>query len=152
MPIPARHIFFCHYQLPLVFAAALTLRLFGRRVYAMVDSKFDDYPRFIGREYAKSWFLIPYSGALVAGRRSRDYLAFLGVPLQHTELGYDTIEISRLAGVAEAADAALAERPCLVVDRLVAKKNIPAVLEAFARYRDRYGDRRELHVASVRSP
>jgi len=142
----ARHVFLCHYERPLVFAAAVTLRLLGRRVYAMFDSKFDDYPRFVGREYAKSWFLAPYRGALVASRRSRDYLAFLGVPRRRIELGYDTIEIARLAGAGADADTEFAARPFLVVARLISKKNIPLVLEAFARYRGRYADKRELHI------
>jgi glycosyltransferase involved in cell wall biosynthesis len=142
----AKHVFLCHYERPEVFAAVLLLRALGRRVFAMIDSKFDDYARSLRRELGKSLFLAPYSGALVAGRRSRDYVAFLGIPAQAIELGYDTIDVERWRAASAGSEEPFATRPFLVVARLVAKKNLSRVLEAFALYRERHPDRRELHV------
>ncbi|MEO6389324.1 MAG: glycosyltransferase [Croceibacterium sp.] len=145
---PARHVFLCHYSWMRVFVVAIALRLLGRRVYAMVDSKFDDYARILGREVFKSFVLSPYNGAIVASRRSLEYLAFLRAPRDHLVLGYDTIDTERVRQSAGPIDAAqpFAARPFLVVARLVAKKNIPFVLQAFARYRSLSTDPRELHL------
>jgi len=144
----ARDIFLCHYDRPEVFAAAVMLRLRGRRVYALMESKFDDYDRSLWRELGKSMFVAPYNGALAPSRRSRDYFAFLGIRRDSIEMGYSAVDISRLSAAAQDApkDVAFGKRPFLIVARLVPKKNIARVLEAFARYRERGKDRRELHV------
>src|SRR4051812_3316992 len=39
----AMQVFFCHYDQPSIFACALVMRLLGRRVYSMNESKFDDF-------------------------------------------------------------------------------------------------------------
>lgn len=144
----ARHIFLCHYDRPEVFAAAVMLRLRGRRVYALMESKFDDYPRSLWREVGKSLFVAPYNGALAPSRRSRDYFAFLGIPRDAIEMGYSAVDVARLRAAAQqgAKDQPFATRPFLVVARLVPKKNIARVLQAYARYRDGSQDRRELHI------
>lgn len=145
----ARHVFLCHYDRTTVLIAATILRLGRRRVFTMVDSKFDDYPRVLWRELVKSLYLRPYSGALVASRRSREYLAFLGFRRRPIAQGYDTIDIGRFAAPIAATDAdavPFAERPFVVVARLVPKKNIATVLTAFAAYRAAHPDGRELHI------
>jgi len=144
----ASHIFFCHYDRPEVFAAAVLLRLSGRRVYALMESKFDDYPRSVWRELGKSLFVAPYNGALAPSRRSREYFAFLGLRREAIEYGYSAVDVARLSAAAQLAptDAPFAARPFLIVARLVPKKNIARVLEAYARYRQGGKDRRELHI------
>lgn len=144
----ARDIFFCHYENGVVLAATLILRLARRRVYTMIDSKFDDYARVLWREVVKSLYLSPYKGALTASRRSREYLHLLGFRRRPVALGYDTIDIRRFAaatiGSSEEHDFAM--RPFLVVARLVPKKNISMILNAFAHYRSTVGGGRELHI------
>ncbi len=144
---PARDIFLCHYEKKEVLAAALVLRLFGRRVYAMYESKFDDYPRALWREAAKSIFVKPYVGAIAASRRTQDYLQFLGMR-KPIEIGYAMIDVARVRSTqaATAPEPAYADRPFLVVARFIPKKNIATILEAFAEYRSRSGDKRELHI------
>jgi len=144
----AKHFFLCHYQYLSTLAVAAVLRLLGRRVYTMADSKFDDFPRRLWREVGKSFYFLPYSGAIVASRRSRDYLRLLGVPGEAIALGYDTIDTARPRALAgePAPGQPFETRPFLVVARLVPKKNIPFILAAFAQYRARFGDRRELHL------
>lgn len=148
MASPARSFFFCHYERPAVFLAALCVRMRGRKAFTMLDSKFDDYPRRLPREILKALILWPYNGAMVASLRSRDYLRFLGMPAARIALGYDTIDTARL--VQHAAEhhgaPAFSERPFLVVARLVPKKNIAAILHAYAAYRARSNDGRRLEI------
>ena len=144
----ARSCFLCHYQRLDVFLAAVWLRLSGRRVFTMIDSKFDDYPRFALRERIKKVFLWPYHGALAGSMRSRDYLASLGIGRDKTRLGYDMIDIARVASQGEplAAEPAFVDRPFLIVARLVPKKNVPGSLRAFARYAQEQRDGRRLEI------
>lgn len=134
-----RHVFLCHADQPEYFAAAIILRLAGRRVHVMTDSKFDDLPRRAWREALKPVFYRPYCGALVGGPRSRAYLRFLGRPRGPIVLGYDTVSIARiraLAGVPPAPDGPPhGVRHFTVIARFVPKKNLGLMLEAYQRYR-----------------
>jgi L-malate glycosyltransferase len=71
--------FMCHYQDPAIFAVALMLRLLGKKVFTMGCSKFDDYVRYMRREFVKSILYLPYNGAIASGVRSRDYMRFMGL-------------------------------------------------------------------------
>src|SRR5579871_5837509 len=48
-----RYAFLCNHNLPDTLIVALWLRLTGTRVFIMIDSKFDDRPRRIYREWLK---------------------------------------------------------------------------------------------------
>ncbi|MFB9950270.1 glycosyltransferase [Rhizobium puerariae] len=129
----AGHVFLCNHDRSYVFLAALLLRATGRRVYLMVDSKFDDRERFLRRELAKWVFLLPYHGAMVAGPRSHDYMRFFGFPPERIRLGYDTVDVARLRGQAgKDPEPPFADRPFIIVARLVEKKNIALAIRAFA--------------------
>lgn len=139
----ARHAFISHYERPAIFLAACFLRLWGRRVYTMLDSKFDDYSRSWIRSPIKALMMSPYHGAIVASRRSREYAAYLGVPRDRIEFGYDSLDLERLRALA--GDGPLPpflERPFIIVSRLIAKKNTAGALRAFAAYRRAGGQRR----------
>lgn len=139
----ARDVLMCHYERPSIFLAACLLRLRGRRLYTMLDSKFDDYPRNWTRTMLKALLFMPYRGALVAAARSRDYAAYLGIPRSRIELGYNSLDLARLRGLAgDTPRPPFAERPFVVVARLIPKKNVAAALYAFAEYRARGGKRR----------
>jgi glycosyltransferase involved in cell wall biosynthesis len=142
--------FLCHYQEWPVLIAATVLRLAGRRVFTMVDSKFDDYSRWLPREVVKAVFLLPYLGALTASLRSRDYLRFLGIPPDRIMLGYDTLSIDRIATLAQAPIApdgtAFAERDFLVIARHVQKKNVAMAIDAFAIWLGQAVQPRDLHL------
>ena len=131
------------YNEPDVLALALALRLRGRRVVVMTDSKFDDMPRNLAREAAKALLLRPFHAALVAGHRQVAYLRFLGFTTRPVVLGYDTVSLARVrdqAGGANAPDGALfGERPFAFVGRFVTKKNLIFLLQAYAAYRSRCG-------------
>jgi L-malate glycosyltransferase len=133
-----------------VFLTASLVRLIGRRVYVMNDSKFDDRPRSIWRELAKGIAFWPYRGALVSGKRTRDYLRFLGFPSDRIETGYDTLSIRRIRTLASADPApdgtSFEDRHFTVVARFVPKKNLAAVLTAYACYARSVIRPRALHL------
>ncbi len=136
--IGGQHWFLCHYERPEVFILAVFLRLTGRRVFTMIDSKFDDYPRNAKREVLKTIMLLPYTGALAASKRSVEYQMFRGFAKSRIARGYDTLSIDRIrqaAGVEPApAGRGFAERDFVVVARFVPKKNLPMAIDAFARF------------------
>lgn len=131
-----RAVFFCHYQRPEILIAASIVRMCGVETFTMNDSKFDDYPRDLWRELAKSLFFLPYQGALAGSQRSADYLRFLGVPADRIVGGYDSVSIDRIRGLAGAPPAPggadFADRHFTVIARLLPKKNIATVLHALA--------------------
>ncbi|MDB5539297.1 MAG: glycosyl transferase family 1 [Devosia sp.] len=125
-----RHVFLCHYHQPYVAISALLLRVLGKRLYFLGDSKFDDYPRRLWREVLKSIYLWPYHGAMSGSPRSRDYLRFLGFRAPITP-GYDTVDTARIrkqAGLFAAPQ--FAERHFVHIARLVPKKNTMVLIEA----------------------
>jgi len=135
--------FLCNYELIDTFAVAVVLRLCGAKVYSMMDSKFDDKKRLLWRELLKSFFLLPYHGALVSGRRSREYVEFLGMRPDLVFEGYDTVSVARIRALAQAQPAPngtpFALRHFTVVARHVPKKNLFLVVDAYARYRQAAG-------------
>ncbi len=143
-------IFLCHYnEIPIVIAA-VALRLCGRRVYAMIESKFDDYPRRLRHDVFKTLFLKPYTGVIAASERARSYLSYLGVPRDRILLHYSTLSIDRIAalsGEPPAPDGTpFAERDFAIVARLVPKKNLGVALEAFALWLAQTRQPRDLHI------
>ena len=149
--LKAKYLFFCNYNIPAVFFSAVILRLLGRRLIAMQDSKFDDKQRRLAIELVKRVLYSPYHAALAAGARSRSYLVFLGLPEDRVIVGYDTISVERLRALAgsEPAPGGVphAERHFTIVARFVHKKNLSLALEAYADYAARNpGRARDLHL------
>lgn len=130
-------VFLCHYERLPVFLTALALRLCGRRVYTMIDSKFDDKPRSIQRELVKTLAMAPYCGALVGSRRSAAYVRFLGMAARPVAEGFDCLDVAHLQGLSARPRGAVAHglRHFLIVARLVPEKNLQLALHAFARWR-----------------
>ena len=134
-----REFFFSHYNDLAVALVAWTLTLMGRRVFGMALSKFDDYDRKIGREMIKALFLWPYAGFLTNRGRSAEYLHFLTNGRVPLVFGHNTVsaaEVRRLAG-APPAPAGLphGERYFTAITRLVPKKNLFLLLDAYVLYR-----------------
>lgn len=128
--------FLCHYQNPAVFLVACALRLLGRPVFTMIDSKFDDYPRFLRRELGKAIMLAPYRGALAGSGRTAAYLHFLGFHRRPVAPGFDTLDVDRIRQLGGTAPAP-AHDQCdfLIVARLVPKKNLEFAIRAYAEWR-----------------
>lgn len=144
-------VFLCHYENVATFVVAIALRMLGRSVYVMNNSKFDDKSRSVLREAFKFVFFWPYSGALVAGARSADYLRFLGFSSESITGGYNTLSLARVRSWAEAAPAPegapLADRHFSIVARFVPKKNLSLALEAYALYLREVDAPQTLHLA-----
>jgi glycosyltransferase involved in cell wall biosynthesis len=142
--------FFCHYEVIDVLLTTIVLRLMGRHVYVMNDSKFDDKPRSIWREIVKVLALWPYTGAIVSGLRAKEYMTFLGFRPEKIAIGYDTLSIDRIRTLA-AADPApsgscFESRHFTVVARFVPKKNLATVIDAYADYVRSVENPRQLHL------
>ena len=74
----ARTFFLCNYEQPYVFATAIALRLLGKRVLVMQNSKFNDAPRWWLKELLKVAMYAPYHGAISGSPSSAAYLRLLG--------------------------------------------------------------------------
>jgi L-malate glycosyltransferase len=149
-----KHAFLCNHDLMDTLVIAVVLRLRGAKVYLMMDSKFDDKKRWLWRESLKRIYLLPYHGALVSGRRSREYAEFLGMRPDRLFEGYDTVSVARIRTLAKALPAPqgtpFALRHFTVVARLVPKKNLLLAIDAYARYRQAAGaDARALHICGL---
>ena len=150
----ARHVFLCGYEMPHVFWAAVFLRLLGRHLVVLQDSKFDDKPRRLRFELAKSLLYRPYHAAFVGSSRSAGYLEFLGFPKDRIFLGYDTLSLARLARLAGAAPAPEGaphgERHFTIIARFAPEKNLAMAIEAYAAYCAKAGaSARELHLCGA---
>jgi glycosyltransferase involved in cell wall biosynthesis len=143
-------IFLCHYEKVPVLLTAIIMRLLGRKIFAMGDSKFDDYDRRLFTEFIKRFFFLPYHGALTASRRSRDYMRFFGFDHDRIELGYDSLSVDRIASLSGqplAPDGLpFINRDFVIVARLVPKKNLGVALEAFALWLTQTCHPRDLHI------
>lgn len=147
----AKHVFLCNVPLFDMFLLAAALRLMGRRIYAMTESKLDDKPRSVWFELLKKALFLPYSGAIVGGSRHAAYMRFLGFKPASIVEGYDTVSgerVRRLAGTPPApAGVPYHDRHFTIIARLVPKKNIAMALEAYAAYRREAGpDARDLRI------
>jgi glycosyltransferase involved in cell wall biosynthesis len=149
----AQHLFFCHYEHPAVLIVSTLMRVLGRRVYMMNDSKFDDGPRCLWRELLKRQYYHPYHGCLAGGTRTQDYVRFLGIPVDRIVRGYDTISIQRMRSQLDAEGprrhVPFNERHFTIVARLVEKKNHRTALRAYQIYASSIDNPRRLTVCGA---
>lgn len=117
----------------------------------MSESKWDDEKRVWWKESIKSLLYVrKFDAAIVGGGLHRDYLIKLGLPGERIFLGYDVVDNNYFAGQAEAARqdplAARRRQPSIPVKpfflaatRLIERKNVARLIEAFAIYRQQVG-------------
>ncbi len=129
---------------PLAIAA---IKLSTERAIPMVimsESNAWDEPRIAWREWVKSKLVRTAKHALVGGSGHRAYLTELGISPERVAFGYDVVDNSYFAARAGEARAAAAtirqtlDLPrsyFLASGRFIAKKNIVALLKAYASYR-----------------
>ncbi|MBE9125723.1 glycosyltransferase family 4 protein [Coleofasciculus sp. LEGE 07092] len=118
----------------------------------MSESKWDDEKRWWWKEQIKSWLYVRnYTAALVGGQLHCDYLLKLGFPQERIFMGYNAVNNDYFALGAEAArknpvaarqrQPKIPKRPYfLVVTRLIQRKNVFRLVEAFAAYRQQIGE------------
>ncbi|MGH1330188.1 MAG: glycosyltransferase family 4 protein [Paracoccaceae bacterium] len=142
--------FLCHYDKSAILAFAIYLRLRGDKVFVMGCSKFDDHPRKTWREWLKSFYLLPYQGAIGSGERSRAYFQFLGLPASKIHGEYNTVSLRRIQNLAGGDPAPKGipfdARDFIIIARLQPKKNLSVALEAFALYAQTAQTPRKLHI------
>jgi glycosyltransferase involved in cell wall biosynthesis len=110
----------------------------------MSESSAQDKTRNGLKERIKCRYLSYCSAALVGGRKHAEYLRILGLPSDCIFLGYDAVDNTHFRLKAEKIrdqkrkgrpKAGLPEHFFLASARFVEKKNLPRLLEAYARYR-----------------
>jgi 1,2-diacylglycerol 3-alpha-glucosyltransferase len=117
----------------------------GVPVVVMSETKADDFPRHVLTEFLKRRIVTQFHAGLCGGSLARSYLVDLGLPQERIFVGYNVVDDDYFAnGVAKARaanalppsiDPAWRGRYFLASARFVSKKNLPHVIEAFARYR-----------------
>lgn len=106
------------------------------------DSKEDDAPRVWWKESVKKLLLRLCSSALVAGTPHAAYLCKLGFPREKIFTPYDVVDVAYFAEEADrirrsaVRDRDLPGRYFLAVARFVPTKNLPALVNAYALYRE----------------
>ena len=113
----------------------------------MSESKWDDDKRFWWKEQLKSWLYVrKYDAAIVGGKLHRDYLVQLGFPPEKIFFGYDVVDNDYFTQGADAArqnpiatrqrQPKIPAKPYfLSVTRLIKRKNVLMLVEAFSVYR-----------------
>jgi glycosyltransferase involved in cell wall biosynthesis len=124
------------YSRPTMLATLLWCFLYRRHIILFSDSKEDDAPRNWLTEFFKSLIVKRYQAALIAGKPHGRYLVKLGMPSEAIFYGYDVVgnedyhpdKIRHLPKP-------IAKSYFLAINRFVAKKNLPFLLNAYASYR-----------------
>ena len=118
----------------------LLLQAHRRRIPVVIvsDSRHRDEPRSAIKEGIKRQLLRGYSAALVAGTESRAYLVGLGFPPAAIFQPWDVVDSSFFADPPPQ-DPSPHPHHFLCVSRLVAKKNHPGLLDAYAAYQRQGG-------------
>jgi glycosyltransferase involved in cell wall biosynthesis len=119
-------------------AAARLCRVLGLPAILMSDTHALSARGNRLREFAKRQLLTLFDAALVAGTPHRDYLAGLGFPRESVALGYDVVDNNHFAPAASSFPLPPRTRDPYVFccARLVPKKNLAFLIDAFTRYRD----------------
>ena len=115
----------------------------------MSDSTAHDEVRKGWKEAIKSRVIRLYSAGLVGGKPHVDYLSALGMPRERIFTRYDVVDNPHFSvGADEARRNADHERTRLTLpphfflasNRFIEKKNLPRLLDAYARYRNQAGE------------
>jgi len=112
----------------------------------MSESAAQDQPRMRWNEWIKQRIVSLYSTAHVGGQRHIDYLVALGMPRDRIFTGYDVVDNEYFRQKAEEIRRqrsevrqkyGLPENYFLASARFIEKKNLPTLIRAYARYRQK---------------
>jgi glycosyltransferase involved in cell wall biosynthesis len=143
---------------------AIFMRVTGRKIFAILDSKYDDKPRYIWKELIKYVFLFPYNGIIGSGQRTSEYARMYGFGKDRVFPAYNSLSCERL--MSQAIDGLddnpidYLDRPFIAVSRFIPKKNYQYILDCYNIYRKMstlkprdlhvYGDGPDLDVIKAR--
>jgi glycosyltransferase involved in cell wall biosynthesis len=116
----------------------------GVRRVVMSESQRIDFARARWKEAVKRRLIRLFQAGLVGGMTHADYLAELGLPGDRIFFGYDVVDNDHFRAGADAARAAprppgLPAAYFLASSRLIERKNLLSLLDAYAAYRARAG-------------
>lgn len=138
-------VFINGYSTPDMRAIARWARARGIRVLTYFDSWAETKRRFALKEWVKRRLVRSHiDGAFVAGRRSADYAASLGIPRDRMVCGYNVVdndfyargaEDARSDGDRRAAGRSIPAPFMLFAGRFIPEKNLDVLMRGFAQYR-----------------
>jgi 1,2-diacylglycerol 3-alpha-glucosyltransferase len=128
----------CGYERPESLASVVYAKTKAAKVFLMLDNQIDDSPRKWLIERTKSLYLQLFDGFLIGGNTHLDYLKHLGVASNKVAFGYNCVDNHAIALCAEKIRQDIPAPEInyfLCVSRLIEKKNIPALLNAYVIYK-----------------
>lgn len=129
------------YSEPAMIAAFLWGKLNQKTLILLSESKEDDVTRILHKELFKKQIIHNYNAAIVGGKPHQTYLQQLGMNSSLITWGYDVVDNKVFhANQIQILPTPLNKPYFLTINRFVAKKNIPVILEAYACYRDKLSD------------
>jgi 1,2-diacylglycerol 3-alpha-glucosyltransferase len=129
----------CGYERPETLASLIWARLQRKTVFLMLDNQLDDCPRNIFVEHIKKIYLRFFDGFIYGGHTHKNYLRHLGVPKTMEVNGYNCVDNdsiwARVLAVRQGTQRLFPSNDYfLCVARLIKKKNLPRLIQAYASY------------------
>ncbi len=122
------------FQNPSLFLLSIYMRLIGKQVIAMYDSRFSDYKRSLTKDFIKRNMFLPYSACLAASNQSAEYAHYLGFKkIEVYRCAIDTQRIKRISDYSRK-NTKFSDRYFICISRFVEKKNLAFMLRAYAHY------------------
>ncbi|AHJ28644.1 glycosyltransferase [Nodularia spumigena CS-584] len=129
------------YSEPSMIAAFIWGKLNKKKLILLSESKADDASRKFLKEWLKKQIIHNYHAAVVGGKPHTRYLQNLGMNLSSIAGGYDVVNnLVFHPDTIRVLPSPVNHPYFLTINRFVAKKNIPFILEAYAEYRGKLGN------------
>ena len=119
----------------------------NKRCFTFFESKKDDFKRFFISEYFKKRIVTKLSGAICGGKLHREYLTELGMPEENIFFGYNVIDnnffkeksfLAQENAELNRKEYGLPKNYFVTSSRLIKKKNLSRLLDAYKAYRKRF--------------
>jgi 1,2-diacylglycerol 3-alpha-glucosyltransferase len=126
---------------PSMLAALFWCRLRNKPAILFSETTETDFERVWWKEKIKSLIVNQFQAALVGGQPHKRYLIKLGMPEQAIFVGYDIVGNDTFHPQQIRTLPKPLEQPFfLTINRFVAKKNLPFIIDSYAKYRQQAGD------------
>tara|TARA_S200000501_G_C20835432_1_gene749129 strand:- start:228 stop:1352 length:1125 start_codon:yes stop_codon:yes gene_type:complete len=123
-----------------IFLSMIFLKCLRKKVYIAFDTNFADRQRSALIELIKTFFLLPYNGAICSGPSSASYIEFLGFKKRPiVGFGFNTADLARY-DKKKRVDSEL-KRNLLFIGRMSKKKNIEFLINVYAEYKSKLGEK-----------